>query len=254
MYQFERKEKILERLHSSGQITIAEDAKDFEVSISTLHRDLEELEQEGIVKKVRGGAILVEAAKFETHFEKRMRANVELKEQIARNAVQTIHDDTSIFLDHSSTVAMLAREIGKQHFRNLIILTNSLSIPEIIAEDNGVHVIVTGGLAQSGWHALSGPWVMDAIQRLNVHQFFISVGAVSPEKGLMTASFFIHEIMREIIRYATAVNILVDSTKFHKIGTFQIAPLDESMLIFTNQKAPKEIIKEIEERGPKVVM
>ena len=65
-FSFERKEKILSRLRKSGRININEDAKLFNVSISTLHRDLEDLEKQGLVKKVVGGAVLANGTQFTT--------------------------------------------------------------------------------------------------------------------------------------------------------------------------------------------
>lgn len=253
IYPFQRKEKILNKLRSGGQITISEDSKLFGVSSSTLHRDLEELEKQGLVKKMRGGAILSEAFRFETHFDIRMKTNVEEKEEIARKAMETIKDDSSIFLDHSTAIAFLARELKRGHFRNLIVLTNSLVIPLELAGERGIQVMLTGGVVQSEFKALSGRWVMESLQRLNIQQIFASVGAISVEFGLMTQTPFIHEMLLELFLNKSQINILADSSKFFKIGAFQVAPLNPSFTIFTSKKLPTDIRSRIERKGIKVI-
>ncbi len=254
MYPFERREKILERLRVSGRITIGNHARLLGVSISTLHRDLKELEKEGIIRKVRGGAVLAESGRIDTHFDIRMKSRVEQKEEIARKAAAIIRDDSSIFLDHSSTTVFLAREISRRTYRNLIVLTNSLVTPTELMEKKGVQVLLTGGVVEAEFKALSGRWVVDAFQRINLHQIFVSVGAISPEQGLMTQVPFIHELLPALFEGMREINVLVDSSKFHKIGIFQLAPLRPGMTIFTDRELPWETKDQLERKGVKVIL
>ncbi len=236
MYPFERKEKILGRLRKIGLININEDAKLFNVSISTLHRDLEDLEKQGLVKKVMGGAVLANGNQFATHFDKRLQNQGKEKKAIARKAVQYIKDDTSIYLDHSSTATYLAREIKQRSFKSLLVLTNSLQIPAELGGVQGIQVISTGGVVESEFKALYGRWVVDSIQRINLNQIFISVGAISVANGLMTQMHFINDLFPELFRHSQNINVLVDSSKFYKLCTFQISPLKPSFTIFTDQR------------------
>jgi DeoR/GlpR family transcriptional regulator of sugar metabolism len=254
MYPFERKEKILDKLRKEGQITIHPDARRLGVSPVTLHRDLEELEKQGLVKKVRGGAVFTGNSQFETHFDIRLKAHVREKEEIARKAAGVIRDDTSIFLDHSSTVMFLARELKNHHFRNLVLLTNSLAIASELGDEKGIQVILTGGIVQSEFKALSGQWVVETLRRVNLHQMFASVGAVSAEQGLMTQIPFIYEILPAVFQLGGEVYILVDHSKFFKMATYRITPLGSSLTIFTDKGLPKSIRQEIEKKGPRVIL
>ena len=254
MYPFERKEKLLDRLRKEGRITIEEDARRLRVSRITLHRDLQELEGQGLVKKVRGGAVFTGNSQFETHFDLRLKANIREKEEIARKAVGVIRDDTSIFLDHSSTVMVLARELKSHRYRNLVLLTNSLAIASELGGEKGIEVILTGGIVQSEFRALSGQWVVETLKRINLHQIFASVGAVSAEQGLMTQIPFIYETLPAVFQCGGQVNILADHSKFFKMATYRIAPLGSSLTIFTDRGLPKSIRREIEKKGPKVIV
>jgi DeoR/GlpR family transcriptional regulator of sugar metabolism len=254
MYPFERKEKILDRLRKTGQININEDAKLFDISISTLHRDLEDLEKQGLIKKVMGGAVPVNGSQFATHFDKRLQNQAKEKKAIARKAVQHIQDDTSIYLDHSSTTTYLARELKQRSFKSLLVLTNSLQIPNELGGLQGIQVISTGGAVESEFKALYGRWVVDSIQRINLNQIFISVGAISVDDGLMTQMHFINDLFPELFRRSRHINVLVDSSKFYKLCTFQISPLKPSFTIFSDKGLPEEIRHEIEAKGLKLVI
>jgi DeoR/GlpR family transcriptional regulator of sugar metabolism len=254
MYPFERKDKILNKIRSEGQITIKKDARRLGVSSATLHRDLSELERLGIIRKVRGGAILSEASQFDTHFDVRLKTSVKEKVEIARKAALVVHDDTSIFLDHSTTVIFLARELRTRHFRRLIIVTNSLAVPSELAGKKGLQIIMTGGIVEEEYKALSGRWIRDILSHFTISQAFASVGAVSLEHGLMTQSHFIYELLPEVFKHVKQINILADRSKFLKVGTFQIAPLSASLRIFTDKGIPKSLREEIEKRGPRVII
>jgi DeoR/GlpR family transcriptional regulator of sugar metabolism len=254
MYPFERKEKILSRLRKTGRININQDAKLFDVSISTLHRDLEDLEKQGLVKKVVGGAVLVNGTQFATHFDKRLQSQSRGKKAIAKNAVAYIQDDTSIYLDHSTTATYLAREIKLRSFKSLLVLTNSLQIPIELGGVQGIQVISTGGAVESEFKAMHGRWVVDSIQRINLNQIFISVGAISAVNGLMTQIHFINDLFPELFRRSEHINVLVDSSKFFKLCTFQISPLKPSFTIFSDKGLPEEIRQEVEAKGLKLVI
>lgn len=254
MYPFERKEKILDRLRKTGRLNINEDAKLFKVSRSTLHRDLEDLEKQGLVKKVVGGAVLANGIQFTTHFDKRLPNQSREKKSIAHKAVEYVQDDTSIYLDHSTTTTYLAREIKQRSYKSLLVLTNSLQIPLELGGVQGIQVISTGGAVDGEFKAMHGRWVLDAIQRINLNQIFISVGAISVDKGLMTQTHFINDLFPELFRRSRHINVLVDSSKFYKLCTFQISPLNPSFTVFTDNGLPEEIRQEIKAKGVQLVI
>jgi len=80
------------------------------------------------------------------------------------------------------------------------------------------------------------------------------VGAVAVENGLMTQMHFINDLFPKLLRRSRNINVLVDSSKFYKLCTFQISPLKPSFTIFTDKGLPEKIRKEIEARGIKLVI
>ena len=176
------------------------------------------------------------------------------KKAIAKKAVESIQDDTSIYLDHSTTTTYLAREIKQRAYKSLLVLTNSLQLPIELGGVQGIQVISTGGAVESEFKAMHGRWVVDSLQRINLNQVFISVGAISVKSGLMTQMHFINDLIPELFRRSQRINVLVDSSKFYKLCTFQISPLKPSFTIFSDKGLPEEIRTEIETKGLKLVI
>jgi DeoR/GlpR family transcriptional regulator of sugar metabolism len=254
MYAFERKEKTLLQLRQNGRITVAREARRLGVSLATLRRDLEDLERQGFVQKVRGGAVLTDATLFETHFDVRMKTAVAAKQHIGRRAAETVKDDSSIFLDHSSTSVYLARALQRRQFRNLIVLTNSLAVPGELAAVKGVEILLTGGTVEEEFRALSGRRVIDALSWLNLHQAFVSVGAISVERGLMTHVPFIADIIPDVLRAAAEVNVLANAAKFVKVGSFQLGAVKPGLRVFSDPVLSGELRAELEAAGVEVIV
>src|SRR5512141_2018704 len=103
MIPSQRKMRIFQHLQKEKFSSVSELSNLFHVSPVTIHRDLIELEKSGSVSKIHGGAMLVENGKLEPRVNVRLKRNMDEKREIARKAVKLIHDETSIFLDHSST-------------------------------------------------------------------------------------------------------------------------------------------------------
>lgn len=245
----QRKMSIFEHLQKEKFSSISELSSLFNVSPVTIHRDLIELEKEGSVSKIHGGAMLVENNKMEPRINVRLKRNLGEKKEIAEKAVRLINDETSIFLDHSSTCIYLAREILKRNYQNLVIVTNSVNVLTEMETSYNMNVISTGGTLQPKWSALTGPHALDFISKINFHQIFISCGGISIEKGLMTSFLFVSEILKKASGVAKQINLLVDSSKFFKVGTFSIMPVSAVHRIITDRKLDPELAERYRDLG-----
>jgi DeoR family fructose operon transcriptional repressor len=237
-----------------GQIKLDDICMECGISLSTLHRDLQQMEERGLIEKVRGGAVLTHTSHLQSHFDIRMQHQIAEKHSLTMLASSRIKDDTCVFLDHSTTAVYLARAIKERPFRNLVVLTNSLAVPFELMNKTGVEVIVTGGTVEKEFKALSGPRVLSSLESLNLHQVFASVGALSIEQGLMTSAAFIHALFSELFHCGSEINIIADSSKFFKIATFKIGPLEMVGRIFTDSGIPEDLRNEISVRGIEIVV
>lgn len=259
MIPHQRREKIVNELRRKRTCTVPELSNLLSVSEVTIHRDLVHLEQSGIVHKVHGGATIVDASpgegpKAEQRLQIRMRMQLEEKKEIAKKAVRLIRDETSIFLDHSSTSIYLTREIRSRVYKNLVIVTNSIKVLDELEGITTVNLISTGGNFQHQWSALGGSISLDFLGRLNFDQIFISCGGLSIERGLMTSFPFIVEILKKASSVAREINLLADSSKFSRMGTFSILPVASMTRIITDGKLNPAIAEEYRSLGLEVIL
>lgn len=256
MIPYQRREKIVSELQRKRTCTVSELSKLLGVSEVTVHRDLVLLDRAGIAEKVYGGATLARSpegsSKAEQRVDIRLRMHVEEKKDIAKRAVRLIRDETSIFIDHSSTSIYLAREIRNLPYKNLIIVTNSVTILNELEGALFASLVSTGGNLQRQWSALGGAIVLDFLSRLNFDQIFISCGGISFERGLMTSFTFVAEILKKASAVAREINLLVDSSKFSKMGTFSIMPVTAMTRIITDRKLSPDLVEKYQNLGIKV--
>lgn len=114
----------------------------------TVRRDLMTLEEKGLLKRIRGGAMKISkgaAPSAYESFHERKQSQVVYKEHIAKEAVKLIQDGQVVALDSGTTALLLAREL-KGRFRSLTVVTNSLAITNELAGASGIELIVTGGV------------------------------------------------------------------------------------------------------------
>ena len=142
-----RRAQILERIRRDGGVSVAELARAHDVSAITVHRDLEQLAQEGLVERVHGGARALSGSArspIATAWSQRVEQAKGAKAAIAARAAQMVDNDSTIFVDASSSALALARQIMQEPPSHLTLVTNSPAVAyELIAEP--VHVVVCPG-------------------------------------------------------------------------------------------------------------
>jgi DeoR/GlpR family transcriptional regulator of sugar metabolism len=254
MIPYQRRQKILDQLQKKKMCSVIELSKLLNVSEITIHRDLLNLEKDGFVTKVHGGAFLAKNTdesinKVDQSINVRLGRNVDEKREIAKKALCLIKDEISIFLDHSSTCIYLARELRFKKFQHLVVVTNSVKILDELEGHFNIHAVSTGGTLQHQWSALTGTYALDFMSRLNFEKIFVSCGAISIERGLMTSYSFVSEILKKASEVTREINLLVDSSKFSKVGTFSIIPIQKVNRIITDKNLDPNIVKKYVELG-----
>src|SRR2546430_5821687 len=142
----ERRQRIFEDIETSGIASVRDLAQRFEISTITVMRDLQELEQEGLIRRVHGGAISVRGASYEPPFIARESQFSTEKQRIAAKAVDLINEGDSLILDVGTTTLEIARALkGK---RNLTVLVTNLRAALELASQPAIQVIVIGGRSE----------------------------------------------------------------------------------------------------------
>lgn len=243
MLASERKLKIIELLEQKHSVTVSELTRLFPVSLETIRRDLESLESEGLLKRVYGGAVSIKKMKNYEHLSRRSSENIEGKLELAQNAASMICSGDVIMLDTGTTAISLAKYISGR-FKALTVITNSLSVFNILSGQPEYKLILTGGLYLSNEEAFYGHLAEDTLKQLHAGKCFLTPSAVSLNMGI---SDFVEELIplqRKMLANADRAFILADSSKIGTDAIMQIAPLNASYTYITDSGLSTDI-KEI---------
>lgn len=240
----ERRKKITELLYQNKEVKVKELITIFNVSDETIRNDLAFLEEQGISKKVYGGAKLVSPDKLDPVL-LRTTTNYNQKLAIAEKALELLpNENCSIGLDQGSTVAMLANLLRKS--QNKTIITGSLaSILELIKSSNDVYCL--GGKFSYEDMAFHGSLAGEPFPNIQMDICFMGSSGVKGRNGFCTSSFVDAEIKRQYLRKSTKKVVLLDSSKFELSSLVEVAPWNEIDIIITNNDAPAEVINKIRE-------
>ncbi|MDR2750672.1 MAG: DeoR/GlpR family DNA-binding transcription regulator [Clostridiales bacterium] len=229
-----RKELILNLMRGKNFVTVDELSASLYVSGATIRRDLKELEESKQIRRTRGGALLVEGIANEDPLAIRENRNEHQKQIIAAQAVKKIKDGMTLFLDSSSTVYILARNL--EGIANLRVITNGLKTCLHLSDRNDMAVMCTGGTLRAGSKSLVGQTAVDFVRRLNADAVFMSSRGFSLESGSTEASEDESFIKREFIKNSKERYLLCDSSKMGNDFLCRTAPITAFNEVFTESR------------------
>ncbi|VBB07543.1 lacr bacterial regulatory protein hth signature [Lucifera butyrica] len=230
MFAEERKNQIQQMVKSGTPVKVNELSLLFQVSESTIRRDLQELEDTGLLQRTHGGAISLKPS-FELSFQEKEVRQLEEKRKIAQAAARLVEEGESILLDAGTTTLEIARLLqGK----DITVATNSMDVAQIFLDDNRVEVLLLGGTWRKTTRSLVGYVTNETLQRVHFHKVFLAANAVDLSFGVTTPNLNEAETKRHMIKAADQVILVVDHTKFGQKDLSRICRLDEVDLILTD--------------------
>jgi DeoR/GlpR family transcriptional regulator of sugar metabolism len=123
-----------------------------------------------------------------------------------------------------------------------------------LEENSRIDVISTGGTLQRKWSALAGPITLGSLSGMNFDQIYVSCGGLSIERGVMTSFAFIADILRRVSKVTRDINLLADSSKFSKVGTFSIMPVTQMTRVITDKKLENHVAKSYRDIGLELIV
>jgi DeoR/GlpR family transcriptional regulator of sugar metabolism len=219
----ERHQQILDLVSRQGFVTLADLARAIQVSESTIRRDLDHLNDRGLVRRTRGGAVHTNDDGQLPALEERTARQTEEKRQIARAMAARISDGDAILLDGGTTTLEVARLLVG---RRLQIVTNSLPIANLFASNRETDLILLGGFVYPKTGVCLGPLTQRVLPDLHVHQTILSCGGITA-KGLFNSNVLLVETERQMMRCADEVVVLADHTKIGRQALAFLCQLSE---------------------------
>ena len=186
MLRYERLERIEEYINHNRYVTIPQLAKRFDISPSTIRRDLEALGEAGRVELTRGGVMsLHRNVSEEASYNEKVQANRDEKARIAAAAARLIKPGSTLFVDSGTTTRELVPYLKEG--QGLKLVTNDLLIASELSCAQGVEVIVPGGLLRRGYFTLTGSQAEEMVSSMRADLTFMGFDAVRPQ-GFMISN------------------------------------------------------------------
>ncbi|MEO3821534.1 DeoR/GlpR family DNA-binding transcription regulator [Plantactinospora sp. B24E8] len=243
----QRQAEIAEHVLQHGSVSATELAEMFHVSLMTIHRDLDELARQGVVRKFRGGVSAQPSSVFESNVSFRLRAAREEKLALARRARTLIEPGMAVMLDDSTTTLEVARLLEDDP-GPLTVITNFLETIKLLSGVPGIRLLALGGEYYPTHDSFLGVPCVEAIEALRVDLLFASTSAVSGGYAYHQEQEIVL-VKRAMIRSAQRSVLMVDHTKLGRAALHRLAPLRDFNLVLTDARAPKETLAEMREHG-----
>lgn len=238
----DRRDEILRVLHAQDQTSVSELSQRLGVSEVTVRKDLSQLEAQGLLTRVHGGAVASGLGRFELQFAERRQIHSEEKRKIAERAAAMVQSEQSIFLDASTTAFHIARLIKDR--RQLTVITNGLYTALELTFAPGVDVIVVGGTMRHRSSSLVGALDLNLLRRWRVDIGFFGARGVTAQDGLTESDIQEAYLKQQMVAGARRVVGVVDSSKFGTVSLHAFALPHELDQVITDARLAPEIAEE----------
>lgn len=230
MLTLERHRIILEVLAQHEVAKIQDFVDATSSSESTIRRDLSQLEEEGKLKRVHGGASLLIQKKDELSYSEKSTKNHEEKEQIARYAASLIQDGDCIYLDAGTTTNKMINYIEAN---DVTVVTNGIMLLEKLLERD-IETYLVGGFIKSKTRALIGRGALDGLKSYRFDKCFLGVNGIHPDYGFTTPDPEEAMVKSLALNLSQKRFVLADESKFHEVTFAKIADVDKAIVITNN--------------------
>jgi len=250
MLSVERKQQILDYLTGQKSAQVKELSTLLNVSLATIRRDLIQMDREGIIRRVHGGAVTL-SDQPEPPILQRKTVHAEIKRRIGAKASELVNNGETILLTSGTTTEAMVPFLANK--ANLTVITNAINIAYQLTRYPQISVIVLGGWLRHTEFSLLGHLTDQALQDLRADKIFHGIFGIDPEYGLTSSDVQEAQTDRLIIRTARELIILADHTKFGKIGQVRLAPIQAVSTIVTDLDAPDDAILKLNILGIHVI-
>ncbi len=243
MYKAERKQDILALLKQQGFTATQDLARGLGVSVTTVYRYLNELEDEGLIRKEYGGVSLRPAATDGVEFDYRWRRQEHPleKQAIAQRAAALVESGDTVTIDSSTTGIALAQALAMAPLQDVTLITNSARIVLVLQHKPEYRLICTGGTYLARHDTLVGSPAEDFLAGITANKCFISAYGVTSQAATDSDPADVRVKRLMLARSRTKI-LLADHSKFGRTTTFTVIAPSELDMVVTDALAPDEAL------------
>lgn len=239
--------EILAGLREAGKVEVVPLAERLGVSEMTVRRDLEALDERGVVRRVHGGAVPVPSRSYEPPYAMRAVRQSEAKQRIGKVCADLLDEGETVFLDVGTTTEAVAEALRGR--RNLTIITSSLRVASILADEEQLRIICLGGTVRPGERSLVGFMTMQGMAELYPDVCVFGVGGIEVEAGLTEFSLEDAAVKRAAIKRGRRTLVVADQSKIGAVAFASIGPVSEVDVLVTDAPPNNEGLKALVSAG-----
>lgn len=231
----ERQVNILETLSTEKKIEVKQLAALADVSEVTIRKDLEILENQGLLKREHGYAV----ANGEDNINYRLAFGYPQKFEIAQKALKYIEPNETVIIESGSTCTLLALEIAKRDQNNTII-TNSTFIARYLKDYPTTKVILLAGQYQGKSEAVVGPLIRESIKNFHTDKIFVGADGIHETFGVAGSNYERTEAAKMMRENASNVFVLSQSYKLDQKSNYHLFSLDDIQYLITDDQISED--------------
>lgn len=253
MLKADRRHEAYEYIRGKGSASVAELAESLRVSVQTVRRDLDSLDEEGLDERVHGGAVVARDGVIIEHASLE-RADVYPgeKKRIGEAAGRMVEPGSTIYLSGGTTTEQVVPHLEAN--ARITVVTNAVNIARALSRRPDIETIVLGGYLRHSELTLLGPMAEHANHEFRIDHALYGCFGIDPEDGLSGASVVETAMDRTVLRSVERVTILADHSKFSQRGPVRLAGVSRLSTLVTDRAAPEEGVRRLEEQGMEVVL
>ena len=247
----DRRDRIMEILNRTGKVRVAELSQTFGTSEVTIRNDLSELEKNGYLERIPGGAVQTMRNYYNMDLQQRKNENMQEKQSIASAVVLLVNDGDTIFINAGTTTYFTALEL--KTFKNLKIITNSIAVAMELTNIPYYHVQLLGGSINPQYSFTYGDLALKELSKFKADKVILSVDGVCPQSGLTTYHAEEAELSKAMIERSRTTIVVADYTKIGHESFLRIADVSAASYLVTNKRADSSMLDDIKDLGISII-
>jgi DeoR family fructose operon transcriptional repressor len=250
MYAIERRKWLVERARSSGRLEVTQVSDELGLAPETIRRDLSNLERQGLLRRVYGGAVPVERLSFESNLSMRAQRRKEEKQRIAAAAANLVRTAETIFIDEGYLPQLVAEHL--QPTRPVTVVTSSLATATALVNRENVEVLCIGGRVRAQTLGVVDHWAVAMLESMVLDLAFLGANGVTLEHGMTVPDSAVAAVKIAAVRASRRRIFIGDSTKFGADSFAKFADLTDFERIVTDGGLPVDYAAQLHARGVEI--
>ncbi len=252
----ERRSQIAQMVLENGKVLVADLVRQFNITETSIRRDLNLLEEGGRLKRIHGGAIPIPGNSRTDSFAEKKDLHISAKERIGRAAAELIKPKDIVLLDSGTTTLQVVRHIPSalRNSNMVTLVTNSQPIAQEVLTWPSPNLTILGGLYLPDYQATVGPQTLVQLQELTADKVFLGADGLTLGSGATTANILMAEVDRNMAEHSREVILVTDSSKIGRVGFVPIKALNSIHILITDTSAPPDFVQSMIDLGVQVLV